>query len=243
MKVDESETRKELARQRTSSSSTEITEEQLHTAIFRILDASWKQSLDNFTYLPETAETIQQDQSLTIQDLISQSLMEMIILIANGLIPHKILQDTNSSADNTSLSSTSPTHSPINSPVGNCPAPLLPFVSQNSNQPEIATYPRLIAINYLADVFARVGIEERNQPKKSNVPPMSDTLYELRVQSIQYTALVLQGGNLFEEGEFDKKTDSLLLPALLHQSLPNGKYSTLILRFSLNNFVSSRIYG
>lgn len=246
--MEESDPRKELARQRTSSSSTEITEEQLHTAIFRVLGASWKKESSHqetaFIYLPETAENfLEQQQNTTstntscLQDLISQALMEILLQIANGLTPKRCIAAFEQS-DNISLSSTSPTQSPLTSPIDLCPTPN--FTPPNNNEQSQNQTTQAVAIYYLTDCYGRVSVEERNHPKKSSIPPLSDVLYDLRAQIIQYTSLVLKGYLIPLENS-DKENSPLLTP-LLQQKLPRGFINELVGRTFTNLELFNRIF-
>lgn len=165
-----------MTRQRTFSS-TEITEDQIHTSIFRVLLCNFKEQNDSQVFLPETAESFKQFPATSTTDLISQCLMEMIIMISNEPNPFKNLNQ-NFDGDNLSMNSfsVSPTQnlSPSPSPVSGCPVPLLPFKSQQFDSPSV------VAINYLLESYNRVSSEERVHPKKSSIPPLSDVLQDLR---------------------------------------------------------------
>lgn len=238
MEVDEQEPhKKEMTRQRTFSA-TEMSEEQLHASIFRVLLCTFKEPSDNFVHLPETAKSLKENPSLSTTDLISQSLMEVLCMISIGNNP---FQHLSQSGDNDNLSlnsfSISPTQnlSPSPSPVLSCPVPLLPFksVENDSNQ--------LIAMNYLMDSYNRVSTEERNHPKRSSVPPLSDVLSDLRSQLVQYTALILQGF-LFQSDNPGKREVSLLLNPLLQQTLPRGFLMELVAKTHANTHIFEKIF-
>lgn len=237
MEVDEQElTKKEMSRQRTFSA-TEMSEEQLHASIFRVLMCNFKEPSENFVYLPETAKSFKENPFTSLTDLISQSLMEVLCMISIGNNPFQHLLPPEN--DNHSLNSfsISPTQnlSPSPSPVLNCPVPLLPFKNAENDSNQI------IAMNYLMESYNRVSSEERIHPKKSSVPPLSDVLSDLRSQLVQYTALILQGF-LFQTESSGKREVSLLLNPLLQQTLPRGFLNELVLKTYSNPHVFERIF-
>ncbi|GLV34489.1 Ubiquitination factor E4B [Carabus blaptoides fortunei] len=245
MEVEESEARRDVTRHRTSSSSTEITEEQVHSAICRVLCVSWKDQSEHYIDLPETAETLREIAVIPSEDLISQSIMEVLAQIAAGQNPLKNLTQTTDPGDNTSLNSVSisPTQnlSPLISPVGSCPVPLLPM-STTPVDSNVQT-PQILALIYLTDSYSRVAVEERNHPKKSSIPPMSDVLSDLRSQLVHYSTLVLQGFITEYDTACVRKEVSPLLGPLLNQTLPRGFMSELVARTHANTHVFSKIFS
>ncbi|KAF5288784.1 hypothetical protein FQA39_LY15275 [Lamprigera yunnana] len=238
MEVDESDTKKDLSRHRTTSS-TEMTEDQLYVSISRVLGCSYKESSDRMLYLADSAESLNKSTSLSTTDLISQSLMEILFHIAAGKNPFKDLLQNSDQGDTNSVNSfsISPTQnlSPSASPVFNCPVPTLPLV--NTECPEAS--PQTIALNYLMESYARVSVEERNHPKKSSVSPLLDVLIDLRAQIIYYTSLLLQGIIIPKEAN---KHNSPLLQPLLQQNVPRGFISELVVRTSLISEVFPKIF-
>ncbi|KRT81780.1 hypothetical protein AMK59_5523 [Oryctes borbonicus] len=238
MEVEEVEPRREITRNRTTSS-TEISEEQLHASISRVLLCSFTQPNENFVFLAQVADGLKHTGS-SISDIISQCLMEALVQIATGRNPFKDLVQTPEQTDNISLSSfsVSPTQnlSPSPSPIGSCPVPLLPMKISGTNN-ELS--PQIIALNYLMDCYSRVAIEERNHPKKSSIPPLSDVLSDLRGQIIQYTALLLQEVIV----GVDSFSKSPLMTPLLQQSFPRGFLTELILRTHTNFDAFSTIFS
>ncbi|KAJ8974715.1 hypothetical protein NQ317_000381 [Molorchus minor] len=96
MEVDEPDTqKKDIQRQRTTSSSTEMTEEQLQSAIARVLHSTFKQPSETRLFLPETTEQLKRDPNMTMRDLTSYAIMEILALIAKGNDPFKNLKQTN----------------------------------------------------------------------------------------------------------------------------------------------------
>ncbi|KAI4456816.1 ubiquitination factor e4 [Holotrichia oblita] len=238
MEVEEVEPRKEVTRHRTTSS-TEISEEQLHASISRVLLCSFNQHNENFVFLPQVADMLK-NTGCSTSDVISQCLMEALFEVSTGSNPFKELTQNPEQTDNISLSSfsVSPTQnlSPSPSPIGSCPVPLLPM---KTNEANLDFSPQIVAINYLMDCYSRVAVEERNHPKKSSIPPLSDVLSDLRGQIIQYTSLLLQGVII----PIDNLAKSPLISPLLQQSFPRGFLTELILRTHGNSDVFATIFS
>lgn len=220
LQVEESEARKDINRQRTSSSSTEITEEQVYSAISRVLCINWKEKNSQSIHIPETAESIRENPQVPFEDLISQSIIEVLTQIAIGTNPLK-----NIVTEDNSLNS-SPTQSPSND---------LPSV-------QVSESPQNIALLYLTESYSRVALEERNNPKRSSIPPLSDVLADLRAQLVHYAALVLQGMIVEPDVKTSRETSTLLAP-LINQTLPRGFVSELVARTHANAHVFSKIFS
>lgn len=244
--MEESEVRRDVTRHRTSSSSTEMSEEQLHAAIGRILCVNWKEESENSIYLPETAEMVHETTSILPEDLISQSIYEVISQISSGKNPTKNIVQVDT-GDSSSLNSVSPTQnlSPMLSPVSSCPVPLLPLpttsTNTNTNKSEPAPTPPMIALIYLTDSYTRVSVEERNHPKKSSTPPLSDILSDIRMQLVHYTSLILQGF-LLDEPNTNNRNQSILIAPLLSQAIPRGFIPELIARTHSSTQIFSKIF-
>lgn len=183
--------------------------------------------------------------SFSTTDLISQSLMEILFQIFSGNNPFKnLLQNNSDQGDTSSVNSfsISPTQnlSPSPSPVLNCPVPTLPLISTECSS-EVT--PQATALNYLLECYARVAVEERNHPKKSSIPPLSDVLSDLRGQLIHHTSLVLQGYIVPRDNVSTTRVTSVLLQPLVQQTLPRGFISELVARTNGNWEVFSKIFG
>lgn len=240
VKVDESDTqKKDVQRQRTSSSSTELTEEQLQSTVARVLHSTFKQPSERHLYLPETAEQLKLNPHMSIRDMTSNAIMEVLAQIANGADPFKNLNSNMDTCETTSVGSfsASPTQnlSPSPSPVGSCPIPLLTMkVTKENNET-----PLTLALNFLMDSYNRVSVEERNHPKKSSIPPLSDVLTELRAQIIHYTTLLVQGYIVPNENS----SKSPLLQPILQQSMPRGFLTELVTRTHGNEKLFSSVFS
>ncbi|KAG5868688.1 hypothetical protein JTB14_031634 [Gonioctena quinquepunctata] len=185
--------KKDLQRQRTTSCSKELTKEQLRSSVARVLHSTFKEPSETRLYLPETTAQLEENSDMSLRDVISSAIMEILSLIVNGGNPFKDLVQTSSDIYETasvgSFSASPQNISPSPSPAGSCPIPLLTMKTiEETNQS-----PATIAMNFLMDTYNRVGVEERNHPKRSSIPPLSDLLTELRAQVIHYTTLIVQG--------------------------------------------------
>ncbi|XP_075218617.1 ubiquitination factor E4B [Lycorma delicatula] len=224
MEVEET---KESRHRTLSSSGTEVTEEQVNNVVSRVLCVSWTQQSESATFLPETAAIINQrnreeQPSIDIQDLISQSLMEVMCQIASGENPLP-----------SPLSCSTPEGMNQESAEEATPAP--------SPSPSLAT----VSLTYLTDCYSRVAIEERNHPKRSSCSPLRDVLAEVRAQCVQYTSLMLQDV-LLEEVDFTGRLGPLsspLLQPLLSQSLPRGFLPELIFRTQANLDTLNKVFS
>ncbi|XP_074037947.1 ubiquitination factor E4B [Leptinotarsa decemlineata] len=228
MEVDESDMqKKDIQQQRTNSSSKELTEEQLKLSLTRVLHSTFQKPSETSLYLPETAAQLKENPEMSMRDLICTAIMEILHIIVNGGNPFKdLMQISTDACETASLSSIS--GSPQNlslspSPAtGSCPIPLLTMRStEETDRDQI-----MPALKFLMDSYNRVSVEERNHPKRSSIPPLSDLLTELRAQLIHYTALIIQGyivPNVF-------RMESPLLNPILQQSVPRGFLTELVTR-------------
>ncbi|XP_013772323.1 ubiquitin conjugation factor E4 B-like isoform X1 [Limulus polyphemus] len=217
MEVDEVERKESVKRQRKDSSiSCDLTEEQVHSTVSRILRVSWKEDIPDTVYLPAVME---QDEETAYQDLIQQLLMEALQLFIaqdENLIP--VLQDMKCSSPhlNGENRHSSMSRSPLQSPSAT-PTPTVHL--ENLALTKVEDCVESFMLNYLMDCYSRVGIEERGAPKRTSVPPLSDILTQIRSQCVQFTLLVIQG-QLTTLRPSCKP--SLLLPVLFSQGFPRG---------------------
>ncbi|XP_045476375.1 ubiquitin conjugation factor E4 B isoform X2 [Harmonia axyridis] len=242
MEVDESDIRKERKR----ASSIELTDDQLCNTVARILGATYRLDLKSRLYLPQTAEMLAQSQSPRISELISMSIMEVLVMIREGEDPFQEVSMDVNTADNGECSSmksfsASPTLnlSPSPSPVSSCPISVPPvqggYCDENTRTGR--------ALNFILDSYARVGVEERNHPRKSSMPPLNSVLSELRAQLVQYASLVLQGIVIPIEAKTINGPKSPLFKSLTDQTMPRGFLSELVASVHVNDNVMSTIFG
>lgn len=164
MQVDDTDTKKDLHRQRTTSSSTELTVEQLQESVARILQVSFTKSTPTRVFLPQTAENLKETPHLTIRDLTSTAIMEVLSLVKKGLNPFKDITPVNQDMSDTfSLhsGSVSPVQSSPSTSDMQCPVPALVMKEKLENESPIN-----LAMNFLMESYNRVAQEERNHPKR-----------------------------------------------------------------------------
>lgn len=236
MEVDDSEMlKKDIHRQRTTSSSTELTVEQLQETLARILLSSFTKPSPSRLFLPQTAEHLKENPHLSIRDLTSCAVMEILDLIAKGGNPFKnIVVQNHDITDTYSLhsGSVSPAQSSPSTSDMQCPIPALIMKDTGSDETPIT-----VAISFLMESYNRVAQEERNHPKRSSIPPLSDVLTEVRAQLVQYTTLVLQGRVVpgLERG-YGK---SPLLAPILNLAAPRGFMIELV----TSTYTDEKLFG
>ncbi|XP_014229412.1 ubiquitin conjugation factor E4 B [Trichogramma pretiosum] len=228
MEVDDSDKKEMTPRSRTTSTG-EMTVEQLHSVISRVLCVSWKGTTEGTIYLPETANAIsscsKEQIPVDLSDIVSQAIIEVFHKFASGEDPLKDI-----AVDAMLDCKESPT-SPLISPGS-----FDPFNSsndeakdsQNEDNKKQLSPPKILV--YLLESYARVHTEERNNAKRASVPPLSDLLSTIRAQCVQYASLVIQGYVPITENK-DKDLPpfySPLLPFVLNQTLPRGFLHQLV---------------
>ncbi|XP_076223134.1 ubiquitination factor E4B isoform X2 [Nomia melanderi] len=229
MEVEESDRRDTKSRSRTTSSSTEVTIEQIHSVVSRVLCISWKEPAEGTIFLPQTASQISMQKLVDATEIINQALMEILCMFTRGEDPLKeINAKISSDREDSPNSQTSPLLSPV-ATLCRCDICCNPF------QPK--------SLTYLLDCYSRVAVEERNHPKKSSIPPLSDVLAVLRAQCVQYSTLVLQGlVGISQSSTTHPLSVTLLLCPVLSQSLPRGYLHELVARTHTNRIVFNKIF-
>lgn len=217
MEVDESD-RVEHKRKRDASFGSDATETQVLNSITRIFFVSWREQRDPGTlHIPCLAEVFN-EQTKDYKEIIHQILMETLYLIY-------------SSAENpiTALKNDAPAVSPVRLYSSN-PCSMSPLMSPEHErkftskiQPQKKKEVELI--NYLLDCYESVAVEERTNPKRTSIPPLSEVLSIARLQCVRCTALVLQGILFANRSE---TASTLLLPYLLSHNLPREFLSLLV---------------
>lgn len=76
--------KKRIERVRTTSSSTEISEKQLQSTVGRVLQSTFKEPSESTLYLRETASHLKQHTDISIRDLTSNAIMEILLMIKTG---------------------------------------------------------------------------------------------------------------------------------------------------------------
>lgn len=136
------------------SSSNEGSAEQVLVTIGRVLCVSWNEQIEGTISLSSNVVTGSENENPDYQDLISQSMMEVLCQFANGDNPFQGLLISTSGA---------PDDSPNSPDIPSIPLNLLP---QSSNYQE-NSLKQTDGLSYLMNCYARVAQEERNHPKVS----------------------------------------------------------------------------
>lgn len=231
MEVEESDRKEATPRSRTTSSSTEVSVDQVHAVISRVLCISWKETIEGFIFLPDTAKTVQEQKQMDSSDIISEALMEVLYMFSRDEDPLKeITMDVSLDLEDSPNSQTSPLLSPIMS----LPTSPLPLLFSEKYQPK--------SLTYLMDCYTRVAIEERNHPKRSSIPPLSEVLAILRAQCIQHTNLVLQGLVGLSSSALLLTNSSPIIYSILSQKLPRGFLHELVARTHTQSQTFNKIF-
>ncbi|XP_043267135.1 ubiquitin conjugation factor E4 B [Venturia canescens] len=235
MEVEETDRKDPAPRSRTTSSSTEITVEQIHTVISRVLCVAWKEPNEGGIFLSQTSSTVEAHKIDDYMDIASQALMEVMYMFARGEDPmREIVVSTPSDREDSPNSQASPLLSPV-ATLPSYPVSTLPLPSGSKlSQPK--------SFLYLLDCYTRVAVEERNHPKRSSVPPLSDVLAGLRAQCVQYASLVLQGLVGLCQTSISTNFSTPLLYPVLTQTLPRGFLHELVARTHSNPHVFNKIF-
>uniref|UniRef100_T1ISF9 Ubiquitin conjugation factor E4 B n=1 Tax=Strigamia maritima TaxID=126957 RepID=T1ISF9_STRMM len=242
MEVEEFDKKESLKRQRDSNN--DMSEEHFYGMLSRIFLITWnKETTTDLIYLPETAEVFQKQTEDTppycgYKDLISQIVVEVLIMLAksqenifqNVLRKGQDLGVCGSPIPSLSASPSSINPSPLASPITGVSA--LPAFPQGLQQFQLEDCPESRMLTYLMECYSRVSIEERNAPKKTSKPPLSEILTDIRSQCVQHSILVIQG--LFTSLRPPAKP-SILMPYLFGQSMPRGFLHELVYFSSQND--------
>ncbi|XP_046429762.1 ubiquitin conjugation factor E4 B [Neodiprion fabricii] len=235
MEVEESDRRELAPRSRTTSSSTEVTVDQIHTVVSRVLCVSWKESTEGAIFLPQTAANALEHELSDVTDIANQALMEVLCMFSRGEDPLKeITSDASSDREGSPSSQASPLLSPVVT-LPSCPVPTLPLpTAGKSQQPK--------SLIYLFECYSRVAVEERNHPKRCSTPPLSEVLATLRAQCVQHASLVLQGLVGICQSVIPSTPSPSLLYPVLSQNLPRGFLHELVARTHSNPHVFTKIF-
>ncbi|CAG2054698.1 unnamed protein product, partial [Timema podura] len=225
----------------TFSSSTEVTEEHVVSGVIRVLGVSWLERAEGVFFLPETAAAYRAAleegaYSLDVQDLVSQALMEVLALFKRGENPMTDIAPVPPCPAVGNLDSPGVSPTPA-SPVVTLPhEPLLVPALQ---QPQDAY---TLSLSYLVNCYSRVTVEERNHPKRSSIPPLSDILSDIRAQCVQFSALILQGVMFEDQPPHETPLLGLLLNTQ-QQQLPRGFLPELVARTYANNDAFHKVFS
>ncbi|XP_004931704.1 ubiquitin conjugation factor E4 B [Bombyx mori] len=225
---------RKIHRSRTVSC-TELTEEQLRTIVSKILQVSWSDDSAGGIFVPTVAASLLDNPKLSLTELISEALMDVIIQIADGGDPlnQKLTaiietsKNLNEENGEDSLSNSTSVETDADKPE--CPSPALPIQKTMPTQG--------LVVSYLLQFYNNVNSYEREHPKKSSEPPLSDLLQSLRTILVNHLVLVLQG-----RFELEKCRKSPLLPYILIGNAPTGLIPELLLATYLDKEIFDEVF-
>ncbi|KAJ8712456.1 hypothetical protein PYW07_005298 [Mythimna separata] len=213
---------RKIHRSRTVSC-TELTEEQLRGIVAKILQVSWSEDSAGGIFVPSVAASLLDNPKLSLDELASEALIDVITQIADGSDPlnQKLIAITETTkrpsedcGDDVLTSGQTSSETEAEKP--DCPAPSLPLPKTIPTQG--------LAVSYIVRFYTNINSYEREYSKKSSEPPLSDLLQSLRTLLVNHLVLVLQG-----KFELEKCRKSALLPYVLVVSPPTGLIPELLL--------------
>ncbi|XP_066297718.1 ubiquitin conjugation factor E4 B-like [Branchiostoma lanceolatum] len=232
MEVEEVDRKDGAVSQREPSCSSDLNEDQLLAIVCRILRVSWNKPEQDVVFLPGLAAEFKQDPKQVynnLQDLVSQILVEVLTMPqAQSHNPFASLTATPSQSLSSITSKkfgTSPFHG-LPSPGTEGATASTSTSPSTSDRFHIPACRETEILNYLLECFDRVGMEERNAPKRCSQQPVCSLLNDLRTQCCTHAILVLRGA--FTEPRAPGK-QSYLVPYLLCRNLPRGFLHELVM--------------
>lgn len=185
--------------------------------------------------MPSVSASLLDNPKLSLDELASEALMDVITQIADGSDPlnQKLIAVSETSKR---LSEDCGDDVLTNGPLGSesdpdksdCPTPSLPIPKTIPTQG--------LAVSYILKFYNNINLYEREHPKKSSEPPLSDLLQNLRTLLVNHLVLVLQG-----RLELEKCRKSPLLPYLLIGNTPTGVIPELLLATYLDKEVFEEV--
>lgn len=240
MEVDDNDTQtaspaRKIHRSRTVSC-TELTEEQLRSIVAKILQVSWSEDSAGGIFVPSVAASLLDNPKLSLEELASEALIDVITQIADGSDPLNqkliaITETTKRPSDECGddMLTCGPIGSETEADKADCPAPSLPLPKTIPTQG--------LAVSYIIRFYSNINSYEREYSKKSSEPPLSDLLQSLRTLLVNHLVLVLQGNF-----ELEKCRKSPLLPYMLVVSPPTGLIPELLLATYTNKEVFEEVF-
>lgn len=160
--------------------------------------------------------------ALPLEEIASQAITDVIASVADGADPlnQKLIAITATtkrlSEDcGDDVMSTSQLGLDNDQEKPECPVPSLPMPKTISTQG--------IAVSYLLRFYNNINLYEREFPKRSTEPPLSEYLQKLRTLVVDHLVLVLHGAFGLE-----KCKKSPLLPYVLNGNTPSGLIPELL---------------
>ncbi|XP_013180036.1 PREDICTED: ubiquitin conjugation factor E4 B-like [Papilio xuthus] len=203
-------------------SCTELSEEQLRVIVSKILQISWSEEIVGGIFVPNVAAMLLDNPKLSLEELASEALIDIITQLEDGADPL-----------NQKLIAIAETTKRLMEDCGDDTLTSGPLGSETDNQKSGNTVnlvlPKTIptqglAVSYLLRFYNNINLYEREHPKKSSEPPLSDLLQTLRTLIVNHLVLVLRG-----KFNLEKCRKSPLLPYILIGSTPIGLIPEILL--------------
>ncbi|KAJ0174521.1 hypothetical protein K1T71_009629 [Dendrolimus kikuchii] len=226
---------RKIYRSRTISC-TEFSEDQLRHIVAKILQVSWSEDSAGGIFVPSVAAALLDNPKLTLQELTSEALMDVITQIADGADPlnQKLIAISETSKRLSEDSSDDLTSGPLGSESdpdkSDCPTPSLPIPKTIPTQG--------LAVSYILRFYNNINLYEREHTKKSSEPPLSDLLQSLRTLLLNHLVLVLQG-----RFDLEKCRKSPLLRYILIGNTPSGLIPELVLATYMDKEIFEEVFG
>ncbi|XP_047535250.1 ubiquitin conjugation factor E4 B [Vanessa atalanta] len=211
-----------LQRSRTVSC-TELTEEQLRNIVAKILQVSWSDDSAGGIFVPTVAASLLDNPKISLEELASEALMDVISQIIDGSDPLNqrliaVTETTKRLSEDCGddILTTGHLGSENESEKTDCPTPSLPLPKTIPQQS--------LAVSYILKFYSNINLYEREHPKKSSEPPLSDLLQSIRTLLVNNLVSVLRG-----RFELEKGRKSPLLPYILIGNTPIGLIPEVLL--------------
>ncbi|XP_061379207.1 ubiquitin conjugation factor E4 B [Danaus plexippus] len=215
---------RKIQRSRTVSC-TELTEEQLRNIVAKILQVSWSDDSAGGIFVPSVAASLLDNPKLGLEEIASEALMDTLCQIIDGNDPlnQKLIAITETTkrlsedcGDGDDLLTSGHLGSEADASKSDCPTPSLPIQKPMPSQG--------LAVSYILKFYNNINLYERDHPKKSSEPPLSDLLQSFRTLLVNNLVLVLRG-----KYDLEKCRKSPLLPYLLIGNTPIGLIPEVLL--------------
>ncbi|CAH2044012.1 unnamed protein product, partial [Iphiclides podalirius] len=229
---------RKIHRSRTVSC-TELTEDQLRHIVSKILQVSWSEDSVGGIFVPTVAASLLDNPKLSLNELASEALMDVIMQIEDGSDPLnqkliavseisvKLIEDYGE--DILTSGQLGSETNPPSSDKAECPAPTLPIPKAIPTQG--------LTVSYILRFYNNINLYEREHQKKSSEPPLSDLLQNLRTLLVNHLVLVLRG-----KFNLEKCRKSPLLPYILIGNTPIGLIPELLLATYLDQEAFDEVF-
>lgn len=175
--------------------------------------------------MPSVAASLLDNPKLGLEEIASEALMDTLCQIIDGNDPlnQKLIAITETTkrlsedcGDGDDLLTSGHLGSEADASKSDCPTPSLPIQKPMPSQG--------LAVSYILKFYNNINLYERDHPKKSSEPPLSDLLQSFRTLLVNNLVLVLRG-----KYDLEKCRKSPLLPYLLIGNTPIGLIPEVLL--------------